>query len=71
MQRQTLESALRAALKQRQPEPLDAKPMGAKPLDAEKASNILVLALRSSATDMDKIVQRRVGLYQKPGSSLK
>ena len=50
MGRQTLETALRAARQKQK----------SKSTEVLKASNVLVLALRSSATDMDKIVQRRV-----------
>lgn len=54
MQRQTLETALNAARQRQQP----TRP------EAREALNFLVAALRSRATHMDQIVQRRVGLYQ-------
>ena len=60
MQRETLESALNEALKQRQArlqEKLEAAP---------EQSSCLLKALLHSATRMDKIVQRRIGLEQKP-----
>ena len=63
MQRQTLESALNSALTQRQAkltEDKDAVP------EVTKESNFLLVALQHSATGMDKIVQRRIGLEQEP-----
>jgi hypothetical protein len=67
MQRQTLASALNAALKQRARSP-EIRETGKK---TGQASNFLLTALQSSATGMDKIVQRRIGLIQEPVSSLK
>jgi len=63
MQRQTLESALNLALTQRQAkltEDEEAAP------EVPKESNFLLAALQHSATGMDKIVQRRIGLEQEP-----
>ena len=60
MQRQTLASALNAALKQQTRKPV-----------VREASSVLLTALKSSATGMDKIVQRRIGLSQEPVSSFK
>jgi hypothetical protein len=60
MQRQTLASALNAALKQQTQTPV-----------APKASNTLLTALQNSATPKDKIIQRRIGLDQEPVCSTK
>ena len=67
MQRQTLASALNAALKQRAQSP-DIRETGQK---TREASNFLLTALQSSATRMDKIVQRRIGLIHEPVTSFK
>ncbi len=63
MQRQSLESALNSALKQRQAQ-LTADKKGVP--EVRKESNSLLAALQHSATGMDKIVQRRIGLEQEP-----
>jgi len=62
MQWQSLESALNAALKQRQAQSTEVKE--AVP-EVRKETNFLLAALQHSATGMDKIVQRRIGLEQK------
>ena len=66
MQRQTLESALNAALKQR--EAKSQKIRKAAP-EVRKETSFLLAALQHSATGMDKIVQRRIGLSQEPAPS--
>jgi hypothetical protein len=63
MQQQSLESALNSALKQRQAQSTQVKE--AVP-EVPKESNFLLAALQHSATGMDKIVQRRIGLEQEP-----
>jgi len=60
MQRQTLASALNAALRQQKQTP--AAPI---------ASNTLLTALKHSATPKDKIIQRRIGLNQEPVATFK
>jgi hypothetical protein len=66
MQRQTLASALNAALS-RQQRQQKQPPM---PKDHQKLS-CLVAALEQSATRMDQIIQRRIGLNQEPAADLK
>ena len=61
MQRQTLASALDAALKRRQPQTSKVR----------EASSTLLAALERSATRMDQIVQRRIGLNQETLTVLK
>jgi len=67
MRRETLESAFNEALKQQQarsPELRIAVP------EVRENASLLLRALLHSATGMDKIVQRRIGLEQEPVLSL-
>jgi len=63
MQRQSPESALNSALKQRRAKSTEVNEAV---LEVRKESNFLLAALQHSATGMDKIVQRRIGLEQEP-----
>jgi len=58
MQDQTLETALRAEYHRRR----------STALNVEEAASFLIVALRSSATHMDQIVQRRIGIGQEANS---
>ncbi len=64
MQRETLESALNEALKQQQARLQETRE--AAPDAPPEQSSCLLKALLHSATRMDKIVQRRIGLEQEP-----
>jgi len=63
MQRQTLASALNAAIKRQREKKKQTQTQTTK--DHEKSGS-LVAALERSATRMDQIVQRRIGLNQEP-----
>ena len=67
MQRETLESALNEALKQQRARSLEVREAAP---EVPQNSSFLLRALLHSATGMDKIVQRRIGLEQEPVFSL-
>lgn len=65
MQRQTLASALNAAIKRQREKKKQTQTQTQTTKDHEKSGS-LVAALERSATRMDQIVQRRIGLNQEP-----
>jgi hypothetical protein len=70
MKGQSLESALNAARKLRQAQAEAQSPEIRKAAQEErKETNFLLAALQHSATGMDKIVQRRIGLNEEPTPS--
>jgi hypothetical protein len=66
MKGQSLESALNAARKQRQAQSPEIRKAAQ---EERKERSFLLAALQHSATGMDKIVQRRIGLNEEPTAS--